>query len=99
MKPYTQHVVEDRRLMILRILAESGEYRANIYLIQRMLANVGHAVSGDMLRDDLAWLEEHGLVEVTTTAGLEIPSLISRGLDAAFGRTRIPGVARPMPEA
>lgn len=89
---------EDRRLAILRILEGSAEYRANMYLIQRMLAELGHSVSLDALKTDLAWLAEQGLVELATVGGVEIPQILARGLDVASGRAIVPGVARPMPD-
>lgn len=91
-------VSEDRRLAILRILEGSPEYRANLYLIQRMLAEIGHAASLDAINTDLAWLAEQGLLELETVGGVGIPQLIARGLDVACGRATQPGVARPMPD-
>ena len=95
---YSQHVVEDRRLAILRILEGSPEYRANLYLIQRMLASFGHSASLDALKTDLAWLAEQGLIEIDSVGNVEIPQILARGLDVACGRATVPGVARPMPD-
>ncbi len=91
-------VSEDRRLAILRILEGSPEYRANLYLIQRLLAEIGHAASLDAINTDLAWLAEQGLLELETVGGVGIPQLVARGLDVACGRATVPGVARPMPD-
>jgi hypothetical protein len=91
-------VSEDRRLAILRILEGSSEYRANLYLIQRMLASFGHSASLDALKTDLAWLAEQGLIELGAVGGVEIPQLLARGVDVACGRAIVPGVARPMPD-
>lgn len=91
-------VSEDRRLAILRILEGSPEYRANVYLVQRMLGEIGHAASLDTINTDLAWLTEQGLLELETVGGVGIPQLIARGLDVACGRAIVPGVARPMPD-
>jgi hypothetical protein len=90
-------VTEDRRLAILRILEGSAEYRANLFLIQRMLASIGHSASADTINTDLAWLAEQGLLALETVGGVGIPQLLSRGLDVACGRATVPGVARPMP--
>lgn len=90
-------VSEDRRLAILRILKGSTEYRANLYLIQRLLADIGHSAALDTINTDLAWLAEQGLLEMETVGGVGIPQLIARGLDVAWGRAVVPGVARPMP--
>lgn len=91
-------VTEDRRLAILRILEGSAEYRANLYLIQRLLAETGHSASLDTINTDLSWLAEQSLLELETVGGVGIPQLVARGLDAACGRAVVPGVARPMPD-
>ena len=98
MKSFADHVAADRRLAILRILEGSPEYRANAYLIQRMMQGFGHAPSLDQLAGDLAWLAEQGLLEVQTVGAVQIPQLIARGVDVACGRAIVPGVARPMPD-
>lgn len=95
---YARLLEEDRRLSIVRLLAESNDYKANEYLLQSALDGVGHAVSGDRLRADLAWLAEHGLVELGAVAGVSVPKLTQRGLDVAQGRSTHPGVKRPRPE-
>jgi hypothetical protein len=97
MSKLSQLVTEDRRLAILRILEESAEYRSNLFLIQRMLAVLGHPASQDAINTDLAWLAEQGLLVLETVGGVGIPQLLSRGLDVACGRATSPGVARPMP--
>lgn len=91
-------VAEDRRLAILRILEGSAEYRANLYIIQRVLADIGHSTSLDTVNTDLAWLAEQGMLELETVGGVNIPQLLARGLDVACGRAIVPGVARPMPD-
>lgn len=98
MKSFAAHIAADRRLAILRFLEESPEYRANLYLIQRLLGEIGHAASLDSINADLAWLAEQGLIELETVGGVGIPQLILRGLDVACGRAIVPGVARPMPD-
>lgn len=98
MKSFAVHVAEDRRLAILRILEGSAEYRANLYLVQRMLADIGHSASLDTINTDLAWLAEQGLLELETVGGVSLPQLLARGLDVACGRAIVPGVARPMPD-
>lgn len=98
MKSFSAHVAADRRLAILRILEGSAEYRANLYLVQRLLAETGHSASLDTISTDLAWLAEQGLLELDTVGGVSIPQLLSRGVDVACGRAIVPGVARPMPD-
>lgn len=96
-KPFAQHLAEDRRRAILCILEGSAEYRANVYILQRVLVDVGHSTSFDGINTDLAWLAEQGLLELETVGGVSIPQLLARGIDVACGRAVVPGVARPMP--
>lgn len=97
MSSLLQLVTEDRRLAILRILEASPMFRANLFLIQRFVGETGHAASLDTLNTDAAWLAEQGLVKLETVGGIVIPQLLQRGLDVAYGRAIVPGVARPMP--
>lgn len=95
---FEKYATEDRRLSILLVLKESGGYRCNEYLLRTALDALGHAVSGDRLMTDLAWLNEQGLIALDTVGGVAVATLNSRGLDVACGRTVVPGVKRPLPE-
>jgi hypothetical protein len=89
---------EDRRLSILLVLSESPSYTANVFLVQSAVGSIyGHNVSLDVLRTDLAWLDEQGLVSVKTTGDVSVATLTHRGVDVAAGRAVQPGVKRPMP--
>ena len=94
---YAQFETEDRRLVLLRALEASAQYRANDLLLQRYCLAVGHTVSADRLRQDLAWLKEQGLMEVEQVQGVSVATLTTRGLDVATGRAQVPGVQRPQP--
>lgn len=96
---YADIVEADRRLVILKVLADSAAYACNEHLLGTLVAAFGHAVTNDRLRTDLAWLAEQGLVEVRQVAGVEIATLTQRGLDVAQGRAHVPGVKRPAPGA
>lgn len=99
MSSYRELLAADRRLIILRLLAESAEYRANAYLLASALPGFGHSVSHDTVAADLAWLDEQGLASTDDTAGLTVATITARGADVAAGRARHPGVKRPEPEA
>lgn len=90
---YSEIVQADRRLMILRALAETAGYGANRTLIQRFLDSEGHIVSRDLIDADIAWLAELGLITLRDDAVL----LTARGGDVAAGRATVPGVRRPQP--
>lgn len=89
---------EDRRLVLLRLLADGDDYAANVFLLQAALPGFGHSVSEDVLRGDLAWLAEQGLITTSEPGGVLLAKLTRRGDDVAAGRARVPGVKRPRPE-
>lgn len=88
-----------QRLAILQLLAEDAGYAHNDAVLQAGLAALGHAVSADALRGQLAWLAEQDLVTVREVGELQVARLTRRGADAAAGRAAVPGVARPGPGA
>ncbi len=88
---------EHLRLAILQLLEQDADYAHNEIVLQGALEQLGHGVSFDRLRSELAWLGEQGLLVVTDVVGLQLAKLTRRGSDAAGGRTRVPGVARPRP--
>ncbi len=96
MSGYEKFQTEDRRLVILRILAESDGYRCNEYLLKQLLEVQGHAVSKDRLRTDLGWLQEQGLLKELKQIGeTTVATLNDRGLDVSNGLTTVAGVKRP----
>lgn len=92
---FANHLTEDRRLVILRVLLESAGYTANEYLLHSMAERLGHVVSADRIQTDLAWLKEQSLIAVDEVAGVHIAKLLARGEDVARGRIEVPGVKRP----
>lgn len=97
MSNYADHITEDRRLVVLRMLEKAAQYSANAFLIRRFCERVGHAVGADRIEQDLAWLAEQGLVKVDRREDVTVAELTVRGLDVAGGRTKVPGVQTPMP--
>jgi len=98
MKTFNQVMEEDRKLTILRLLAESPDYKANMYLLQSALEGFGHVVSIDRIKADIAWLAEGGLVLAESAGAVLVPKLTHRGIDVAKGRVEHPGVKRPEPD-
>lgn len=92
-------LLQDRRLVLLKALENSAQYRANAYLLRRYCDAVGHVVSADRIETDLSWLAEQGLVNLERGEGLHVAVLTPRGLDVATGRTKVPGVQTPQPGA
>jgi len=87
---------EDRRLRILQLLADSNAYMTNEQLLQQALDAMGHKVSFDRLRTDIAWLYEQQVIYMEMGA-LWTVHLTRHGLDMVHSRTWIPGIKRPEP--
>lgn len=65
-RSFETHLAADRRLVMLRLLADSNGYSANEYTVQAVLEDMGHEVSQDKLRGELAWLGEQSLLTLST---------------------------------
>ena len=88
-------ISKDRRLVILRALNDQN-YALNESILQAVLQELGHNVSRDVVRSELAWLEEQGLVTLSVAGGrITVATLTERGGDVATGRAKVPGVRRP----
>lgn len=94
---FADYQTEDRRLVILRVLAESPEYTSNEYVLNDALKTYGHAVSFDRLRQDIAWLSEQGFLLLRQLPQIQVVTITTRGNDVAYGRSVVPGVKRPQP--
>lgn len=95
--PFEQFAEEDRRLVILRHLAEDQDYTVNSSILQKALEVWGHNVSRDRLHADIAWLKEQGLLTYEEVSSVYVAKITQRGLDVAQGRSSVPGVKRPGP--
>lgn len=89
---------EARRLAILQLLQRDPDYSINDQLLQQLLAAQGHGVSLAVVRADLAWLEQLGLVTTNELPGCTVALLRNEGVDVATGVSVVPGIARPRPE-
>jgi hypothetical protein len=92
---YKDLVAEDRRLSVLLLLEASPGGVGNEALLHAALPDFGHSPSSDLVRVDLAWLAEQGLVTTKDTHGLVVATLTGRGQDVAQGRAVVPGVKKP----
>ncbi|MEW6670214.1 MAG: ArsR family transcriptional regulator [Thermodesulfobacteriota bacterium] len=96
---FAELLTSDIRLIILRILAEDGDYSHNEFILGDALALFGHRVSRDKLRTELTWLKEQELIRTEDVSGVMVAKLTARGADVACGAAECPGVKRPRPEA
>lgn len=99
-KSYLTYLIEDRRLLVLRILLGLPGYQSNTSVLHTLLNRYGHALSTDESRTLVAWLQEQGLVAaepIDGVDGLLVVRLTERGGDVAEGRAVAPGVKKPGP--
>ncbi|HAS63212.1 MAG TPA: hypothetical protein DCS35_11965 [Vibrio sp.] len=89
--------VEDRRLVILRVLSESAGYTASDSNLDDSLDRWGHTVSRDVVVGEMYWLAEQQLVTLREMGSTQIATITQRGLDVASGQAIHPGVKRPRP--
>lgn len=94
---FTDTIREDRRGCILRIILDQNGFVVNEGALQDALQMKGHTVARDVVKGDLSWLEEQGLVSVEHERTVLLARLTQRGDDVASGRSRVPGVKRPSP--
>lgn len=97
MNTFNQHLREQRRLTILRLLAGVPSRSASSATLYSALPAMGVASSRDDVATDLAWLRDQDLVRFEQFDEAVIASLTGRGDDVAAGRAIVPGVARPEP--
>lgn len=98
MSSFRARVAEDRRLRILQILDQAEGYDCNEHVLRAELERFAHRPSLDVLRSELSWLEEQGLISTHSAGSMIVAGATARGLDCAGGRARIPGVSRPDPQ-
>ena len=95
---WREHISEDRRLVLLRILSEVPTFAANDSVLHSAIERFAHRTTRAIVRDDLRWLEERGLVALEEVAGRTlVATLTERGGDVAGGRSQVEGVKRPSP--
>lgn len=88
---------EARRLAILQLLKADPDYSINDDILQRLLASQGFGVALAVVRADLAWLEQLGLISTNALPGMTVALLRNDGVDVACGVAVVPGIARPRP--
>lgn len=97
MGDYSEHFTAHRRLAILSILNAANAYTLHEVDLKTTLSSRGQAVATDLLRADLQWLHEQGLVLAKQADGIWLATLTARGGDVQQGLSTVPGVARPEP--
>jgi len=90
---------EHQRLLVLRTLSAQPDYTANESAVQMVLDAFGLAAGRDRVRTLLAWLADQGLVTLSYGADVWVGRITQSGIDVAQGRTTLPGIQRPGPDA
>lgn len=95
MIPFAKHLTEDRRLCILRILADVNG-TANDSVLQTSLEMLGHRhLSRDVVRADLNFLKYGGLITDEWLEHIQICTITQRGVEVAEGRVYVEGIKKP----
>ncbi|MDP2830181.1 MAG: hypothetical protein Q8O37_16450 [Sulfuricellaceae bacterium] len=94
MSPANRYAEADRRRAILAALSLAPAYTLSHRALRATVEGVGCAVSLDLIRAEIAWLDEIGLLDMLE---LDHVRLTDRGLDIVLGRAQAPGVRRPEP--
>lgn len=94
---YNTHIAAHRRLTILQLLNGATAYTLHEVDLKAGLAAQAQAVATDILRADLQWLHEQGLLMASQPGGVWLASLTAKGGDVQQGLSLVPGVARPEP--
>lgn len=93
---FENHLKEEMRLVLLRLLNELPSYRGNSSTLHSGLNHWGLSFSRDQVKTELYWLKEQGCVEVEMdSAAVLVVKLTERGQDVVESRTRIHGIKRP----
>ncbi len=92
---------KNQRLLILRSLAEANGYQGNETVLKMALECFGHQASRDIVRAELEYLAEHGLVNIEKLPNgrgndLWVARMTLPGLEVSRGKPHV-GVDRPEP--
>ena len=88
-----------RRRIVLGALKQDPDYSINESMLRSILREFGFSVSRDLMKTELAWMVEQGLITTKEVGGILVARLTNRGDDVATGAVVVPGVARPDPES
>lgn len=94
---YEDVLRKHRRLLLLELLSGAGDYKINEMILRQMVGTRLTATSKDLLRSELQWLEEQGLITIEKVEDLWITKVVQRGLDVVSGAAKVPGITKPGP--
>jgi hypothetical protein len=94
---FAEALQQDRRLVILKLIGESGG-SANESVLRQGLQMAGHVAGVDYqtVRDELRFLEDAGCVRLQWFEDkFAVAQLTKRGVDCAAGAVEVKGVKKP----
>ena len=93
MTTYAEHVEHDRRLIVLRLIADNNG-AANDRMLQNGLAKWGIRCTLAIIASSLAWLSEQGFVQIKRVDGSDVAvaEITRRGREIAEGLSEAPGI-------
>jgi hypothetical protein len=95
----SQRLIEERRLVLLQILARLPTYSANADVLYCEIEECAVPGTYDEMMDDLRWLARaHCLTLETIAMKVTVATLTQGGQEVATGRNVIEGVMRPRPK-
>lgn len=93
---FENHLKEEMRLVMLRLLNELPSYRGNSSTLHSGLDHYGLSFSRDQVKTELHWLKDQGCLELELdNPNVLVVKLTERGQDIATGRQRTYGIKRP----
>lgn len=94
---YKETVRKHRRLAILRHLAGSDQYTANVSILEDVLAGVGIPSTRDQVVTEVVWLDRNEFVQSQDFDGFVVVTATRAGVEIAEGRGVHPEIERPSP--
>ena len=92
---FNEFLSQDRRLCLLRLLAESGG-SGNDSVLHQGLEQLGHRNQPrEVIRADLRFLIGAGLIVDEWVGNIQIATITRRGVEVAQGRVTVEGVTKP----
>lgn len=93
---FENHLKEEMRLVLLRLLNELPSYRSNSSTLHSGLDRWGLSFSRDQVKTELYWLKDQGCLSIEMEdPAVMVVKLTERGQDAVENRARIHGIKRP----
>lgn len=88
---------QELRFQILKLLLGSAGYTSNQHLLAEALKGGGIVATRDMVRTEMAWLDNVGAIINRDTGGVFVATLADEGEEHLRGARVIPDIRKPRP--